>query len=320
MGILNGYLKPGKGVQKKDVSEHFGIKRFFVTFGDKFWRLVVLNLLFFLVNCPIFALFARLAGVGGVPYQAPVNVLFQPLAGVLRHGANPALSALSGVLGIQVEHGYPTAISHILTAVGLLSIFTFGLSSAAMTYVQRNFVRRQPVDVAEDFFSCIKRNFKQALLLGMLDLAVLFVIAFDLVSYFYSNQNFGMLLLMYLTGFLSILYFLMRPYLYLMCVTFDLKIKKIFKNACILAVSGIWRNLLCGFFALLVPILNVVVFGFVPSLGVGMLFIFTVSIAWFFQVYGAWPVIKKHMIDPYYEEKTETEPEKETEAVFEDRG
>jgi uncharacterized membrane protein YesL len=187
-----------------------------------------------------------------------------------------------------------------------------------MTYVQRNFVRRQPVDVAEDFFLCIKRNFKQAMLLGLADLAVLFVIAFDLVSYFYTNQSFGMLLLMYFTGFLSILYFLMRPYLYLMCVTFDLKISKIFKNACILAVSGIWRNLLFGVLAVLVPILNVVVFGFVPSLGVGMLFIFTVSLAWFFQIYGAWPVIKKHMIDPFYEESVSAESE--SEAVFEDRG
>jgi hypothetical protein len=63
----------------------------------------------------------------------------------------------------------------------------------------------------------------------------------------------------------------------------------------------------------------VVVFGFIPSLGVGMLFIFTVSIAWFFQVFGAWPVIKKHMIDPFYEEKTQSEAEKE-EVVFMDRG
>ena len=60
------------------------------------------------------------------------------------------------------------------------------------------------------------------------------------------------------------------------------------------------------------------VFGFIPSLGVGMLFLFTVSIAWFFQIYGAWPVLKKHMIDPFYEEKTASGDGGET--VFEDRG
>ncbi len=318
MGLFNAYLKPGKGVRKKDVAENFGVKRFFTTFGDKFWRIVTLNLMYFLANCPIFGLFAYLAGVGGVPYQTPVNVLFQPLYGVMLHGENPSLNALYGVLGVQIEHGYPSVWTYVLFGVGLLTLFTFGISTAAMTYIHRNFIRREPVDLAEDFFHCIKRNFKQSLALGLIDLGILFVIAFDLVSYFYSNQSFAFLLLLYLTGFLSILYLLMRPYMYLMCVTFDLKITKILKNSCILAVTGIGRNILCSLFALAVLILNVVVFTFIPSLGVGMLFIFTVSIAWFFQVYGAWAVIKKHMIDPFYEEKSEKE-EKE-EAVFTDRG
>jgi hypothetical protein len=48
-----------------------------------------------------------------------------------------------------------------------------------------------------------------------------------------------------------------------------------------------------------------------------MLFIFTVSLSWFFQIYGAWPLVKKHMIDPFYEE--ETVEENEEEAVFRDR-
>ena len=318
MGLFNGYIKPGKGVKKNDVSEKFGFKRFFETFGDKFWRIVTLNLLFFLVNCPLFGLFAYLAGVGGTPYQSPVNVMFQPLRGVMLHGENPALNALYGVVGIQVPGSYPSGWTYLLLGIGLLTLLTFGISTAAMTYVQRNFIRREPVDLAEDFFGCIKRNFKQSMVLGLVDVLFLFVVAYDLVSYMYSNQNFGMLILLYLTGFLSIIYLLMRPYMYLMCVTFDLKIKKIIKNSWILAISGIKRNVFCSFLALLVLILNVVVFAFIPSLGVGMLFIFTASIAWFFQIYGAWPVVKRHMIDPFYEEVKVTEGQEE--AVFEDRG
>ncbi len=318
MGLFNRYLVPGKGIRKKDVAENFGFKRFFTTFGDKFWRLVTLNLMYFLVNCPIFGLFAYLAGVGGIPYRTPTGVLFQPLYGVMLHGENPAHQALYGVVGTQVEHGYPSAFTYVLLAIGLLTLLTFGLSTASMTYIQRNFIRREPVDLAEDFFLCIKRNFKQSLVLGLVDLGILFVIAFDLVNYLYSGQSFGYLLLFYLTIFLSALYLLMRPYLYLMSVTFDLKLGKIIKNACILTVSALVRNLFCSFLALLVLALNVVVFAFIPSLGVGMLFIFTVSIAWFFQVYGAWPVIKKHMIDPFYEETSEKVPSEET--IFEDRG
>lgn len=324
MGLFNGFIKPGKGVRKQDVAQNFGFKRFFTTFGDKFWNLVTLNLLYFLINCPLFAIFAYLAGVGGVPYKTPVNVLFQPLAGVMRHGESHALNALYGVVGTQMEHRYPSTLTNVLLLVGLLSLLTFGISTAAMTYTQRNFVRREPGEIAEDFFGCIKRNWKQSILLGLLDLLFVFVIAFDIVSYLYTNQSFGFLVLFYLTLFLSLIYLLMRPYMYLMVVTFDLKIAKIIKNSWILAISGIGRNLFCGLFALITLVLNVVVFNFVPSLGVGMLFILTASVAWFFQIYGAWPIVKKHMIDPFYEEtaapKKEEEEEEEEGAVFRDRG
>ena len=317
MGLMNRYLKPGKGVKKEDVSRKFGFRRFFVTFGDKFWKIVILNLLFFLINSPLFAVFAYLAGVGGTPYQTPANVLFQPLYGVMLHGSTPLVQNLYGVLGVQIGHRYPSAITNALLAVGLLSLFTFGIATAAMTYVQRNFVKGEPVDLAEAFFGCIKRNWKQSLLLGLFDLFFVFLIAFDLVSYLYANQSFGFLLLLYVTFFLGVIYLLMRPYMYLMCVTFEIRLGRIIKNAWILAISGIRRNLFCGIFALAVPVLNVLTFTFVPSLGVGMLFIFTVSISWFFQIYAAWPVVKKHRIDPFYDEKT---GENEEEAVFTDRG
>lgn len=318
MGLFNTFLKPGKGVTKADTKKTFGLRRFFSTFSDKFWRLVTLNLLFFLVNLPIFGLFARLAVVGGVPYQTPTSVLFQPLAGVMQHTENPAFQALYGVVGIQVEHKAPSTITHILLLIGLLTLVTFGLGTAAMTYVQRNFVKGTPVEMPDDFFLCIKKNWKQAILLGIVDLFFVFVIFFDITSYLYASQSFGMLLLLYASGFISILYLLMRPYMYLMSVTFDIKLSKILKNSWILAVSGIGRNILWSLPALLILILNVLVFNFIPSLGVGMFFIFIVSLAWFFQIYGAWPVLKKHMIDPFYEETEEEIGDEE--AVFQDRG
>ena len=321
MGLFNRYIRPGKGIRKEDVTENFGFRRFFATFGDKFWRLVTLNFLFFVTNAPVFGILAYLAGVGGTPYQAPVNVLHQPLYGVMLHGENPVLSALHGVVGIQVEQSYPSHWTYLCLAVGFLTLFTFGLSTVGLTYIQRNFIRREPVSTAEDYFGSMKRNFKQGLVLGIFDLAVVFIIAFDLVSYFYSSQSFLLLVFMYLTVILSAIYLLMRPYMYLICITFDLKLGKIIKNAWILAISGWKRNIFCGFFSVLVLLLNYITFVMIPSLGVGMVFIFTVSIAWFFQIYGAWPVIKKYMIDPFYEEKpVGAVASEESQAIFEDRG
>ncbi len=317
MGLFHRYTTPGRGVTKEEAAASFGLRRFFSTFADKFWKIITLNLLFFLVNLPIFFYFASLAGVGGVPYSSPAGVLFQPLEGVLLHGQNPALQALGGVVGIQVLTAYPSVWTNLLSLVGALTLITFGLASAAMTYVQRNFVQARPTEVASDFFSCIKRNWKQSILLGLIDLLFVFVIAFDLVNYLYANQSFSMLLMLYATAVISILYLLMRPYLYLMSVTFDIKIPRMIKNSFLLATRAIGRNLLCGVVALAVLVLNVLVFAFLPSMGVAMLFIFTVSIAWFVQIYGAWPVVKKYMIDPYYEE---TPAESSQESVFEDRG
>jgi uncharacterized membrane protein YesL len=262
-------------------------------------------------------LFAYLAGVGGTPYATPTSVLFQPLAGVMLHGENPALQGLYGVVGVQVQHSYPSVFTNVLLGFGLLSLVTCGLGTVAMTYILRNFVKGQPVDLVSDYFPCIKRNAKQAIPLGLLDILVVFMIAYDLIAYVYAGQSFAFLVMMYATVFLSALYLIMRPYLYLMCVTFDIKIRKMFKNALILAVNGLGRNLLCGLAAAVVLLLNVMVFNFIPSLGVAMFFLFTVSISWFFQIYGAWPVLKKHMIDPYYEEAPASQEE---ESVFRDRG
>jgi len=317
MGIFNQYLKEGKGIRKEDVSKKVGLKRFFSIFGDKFWKLLILNVLFFLINVPVFGLFAYLAGVGGEPYHTPVNVLFQPLSGVMLHGENPALQALYGVVGIQTQHSYPTLATNILLWFGLLSFITFGIGTAAITYIQRNYIKGTPVDLTTDFVDSIKRNWKQSILLGILDLVLLFVLLFDLFNYVYAGQSFLTLVMMYATAFLSILYLLMRPYLYLMCVTFDIKIRKMLKNALIMATNGWKRNVPCGLLALFVLFLNVIVFSFIPSLGVGMFFVFTISVAWFFQIYGAWPVLKKNMIDPFYEE---TEEDAQEEVVFRDRG
>ena len=139
-------------------------------------------------------------------------------------------------------------ILDLLFIICSIPVVTFGAAYSAKYYVAMKKIRGEETGTIVPFFKAFKRNFKQSLLLGLVDVGFLFVIAFDVVSYVFSNQNFGMLLLLYLTVFLSAIYLMMRPYMYLMSVTFDLKISKILKNSWILAVSGIGRNLLCSFF------------------------------------------------------------------------
>lgn len=319
MKFFNRFAKPGKGVTKEEAGNRFGFRHFFSLLRDQFWQIVLLNLLFFLVNIFVLGLLAYLANVGGHPFQAPVNPLYGPMRGVWMHGAGEMPGALYGLFGTEVESFYPSAITYVLLGAGILTVFTFGIGFAAMTVVQRDFVRGEPTDTFSDFFYSIKKNWLQALFVGLIDLTIMIVIAFDITSYLYSNSSFGFRILFYATIFLSILYFFMRPYLYLQITTFRIGIFKAIKNSYILALAGIRRNLLCGAVAGFLFLLNYVTFVFLPSIGVILVFMFTVSMAWFLQIFAAWPVVKKHMIDPYYKEETPA-PTSEEETVFKDRG
>ena len=318
MKFFNRFAKPGKGVTKEEAERRFTFRHFFSLIRDRIWQIMLLNLLFLLVNLPLFGLLANVGRVGGEAFQTPVNPLYPVYQGVAAHGHGPSFFALHGVWGTQVEARYPTTLTQVFFYIGLLSILTFGIGHVAMTFVQRNFVKGEPTDLAPDFFGAIKRNWKQGILAGLIDLAFLFVILFDLSNYYYSAPGFGFLILFYITLFISIIYLLMRPFLYLQIVTFRIRIPKAIKNAYIMALAGIRRTLFTSLAAALVLALNVAVFVFLPSMGVVMTLMLTISLAWFLQIFGAWPVVKKYMIDPYYKESS---PEKMSgEAVFTDRG
>ncbi len=111
---------------------------------------------------------------------------------------------------------------------------------------------------------------------------------------------------------------MMRPFIYLISTTFDIKIKKVFKNSSILAMAG-WKRTLIGLLAsAFIFLLNYIVYCYIPSLGALLLFIISVAFAWFIQIYQSYPIVKKYMIDPFYEEKIEDASSDE--AVFTDRG
>ena len=318
MKLFNRYAKPGKGVSKAEAENRYGFRGFFSLIRDRIWQIVITNLLFLLVNLPLFGLLAYVGRVGGVTFQAPVNPLYPVYQGIAAHGHTPSFFAMNGIWGTQVEARYPSALTQVFFWVGLLSLITFGLGTAAMTYIHRNYTKGEPTDLWFDFFSAIKKNWKQAILLGLIDLGLIFVIFFDLSSYYYST-SYVMLLLMYVTLFISIIYLLMRPFLYLQIVTFRVKIPKAIKNAYIMALAGVKRNLFCSISAALVLALNVVIFLFLPSMGVVMTLMLTISLAWFLQIFGAWPVVQKYMIDPYYKSAAPAKPLPEEERVFTDR-
>lgn len=116
--------------------------------------------------------------------------------------------------------------------------------------------------------------------------------------------------------FLLILYSFMRNYMYILLVTFKLSLFKILKNSFIFAVLGIKRNLVALLGMLVVCFINVYAFVLLPLVGLTLPLIITTATLSFIGTYAAYPIIKKYMITPYYDDEEVFE---EYDRIFVDR-
>lgn len=222
-----------------------------------------------------------------------------------------------------------------------LPLVTVGLADVGLTYITRNFTREKHAFVWSDFVGTIKKNWKQALPIGLLNAVMEIVLVIDV--YYYSHldiqSSVTRVIVTAIAMLLLVVFTFMRYYIPLMIVTFKLNWKQMYKNALIFAFVNVFPNLLItlfvGVFYFLVyaalftanyPLLAVLVFYY--------LFFFPAFRSFLIQ-FCIFPKVKKHMIDPYYEEHPqEDHAEKQAlgiqdevmekkareEAVFEDRG
>lgn len=194
---------------------------------------------------PAVFIFISFAGTPDGSLPTPQNALYPQIFGIAQYEpSSPVVQALSGVFGISTKIAVRGVWSNVLMYAGLLLFLTYGAANVGMTYILRGMVRRQYVYLWHDFMQAIKRNFKQALVMGALDLAVMALLAYDLLVYRANDVNFIYNLFFYLILLFTILYFMMRFYIYLIMITFDLSLIKIIKNALIFSLLGIKRNLM----------------------------------------------------------------------------
>jgi len=196
-----------------------------------------------------------------------------------------------------------TTADYVLFALTALLLLTWGPVRVGVTYLLRNMLRGKPVMMWQDFKDSILRNWKQALLFGIIDLSIAGLILYD-IMFFWLNYNLNMMMstLFFSALTLALLYFFMRNYIYLMIVTFDLSLFKMFKNALRFAVLGLKRNFMffLGTIAL-AAIEYFLMYAYFP-LAVIIPFVILPSMLVTMGVYAAFPVIKKYMIDDYYVE------------------
>ncbi len=293
--------RDGKGVDPgEDTTPN--LKFFFKQFGRKFSKIISLNILM------IFQVLPLLIGVYLYFVATPTTpTMYSPefaaLFGMQETSSSLCTSIDLGLFSFQL--GLPTYNTYIYWVIGILVallVITFGWQMVGSTYVLRGLVRGDSVFILSDYFYAIKKNLKQGFIMGLIDCLIIFVLGFD-IYFFYTSEQSPMTNFMYALIFaMIILYVVFRFYTYLMLVTFNMKISKIFKNALIFTVLGIKRNLLAIAGILIATAIAIVpIVLFLPmGLGVALVlpFIYYLGVCGFISTYAAYPVIKKYMIDP----------------------
>ena len=295
--------REGKGVSKEEADLPPRIKKFFILYKRDFFRLLSVNLLIVFGNFPLLFFLLGISGVLNTAFATHGIQAFTVFSGIFAQECISApLLALNGILGAPTMGTSYTTITYIFIAIGILAVFTFGLVNVGTTYLLRNMIKGDPVFVMSDFIYAIKRNFKQGFLYGILDLVLLALIPAN-VMILSQGEGFFNGLLFWLNLVIGILYVMMRCYIYLQIITFDLSLKKILKNSFIFAFIGFKR-------------LAVAIFGNILLIGLALLLAYSgamLSLAILFPVallfsncaymtaYAAYFKIKEIMIDPYYQ-------------------
>lgn len=309
--------RDGKGVDPgEDTTPN--LRFFFKQLARKFSKIVSLNILMIFQVIPILIciyLYVFASPTTPTQYYPEYAALFG-----IQEAASTAAGAVNmGIFSFQL--GLPTYNTYVYWVIGallLLLVLTYGWQKVGSIYVMRGLVRGDSVFVFSDYFYAIKKNLKQGFVLGLIDCAIMFILGYDLFFFFNTEQTGFTNFIYVMTLALIVLYIIFRFYTYLMIVTFNIKITKAFKNALIFIVLGIKRNVMALLGLVVVTALAIVpIMLFLPmGLGVALVLplIYYLGVCAFIYTYAAYPVIKKHMIDPVV--PTKTEPDEE-EAVTE---
>jgi uncharacterized membrane protein YesL len=233
-----------------------------------------------------------------------------------------------GIFGMQGVVTVGNSVTAALYFAALAVFLTFGFANAGMTFILRAYTRSEFVFLWHDFFGTIKKNFFVAFALGAADLAFIGLIIFSSFHYYTASMDFSYTILFFFFFSSGGIYFLMRFDLCVLLFTFRLSPIKLIKNAFILALLGIKRNVAAILGIAVFALICVAILVFSVPLGVTIPFFFIMAHCGFMACFAVYPNVKKYMIDPYYAEKDEKggkggkddKIEIEEEPVFIDRG
>lgn len=255
------YGNPNKPDLKKEDMPQGRFKIFFTVLQVRFWKLIQLNLLYSIFWIPAF-------------FVVYVNLMY-----LIQAQEMPEL--LNNIQGIG------TTMVLFLLPCFLIA----GPATAGATYVVRNWARDEHAWVWSDFKDAWKMNWKESLIIMLINGLALIIFHVNLNFYrLQAQQNFLFSILYYFILIAGLIYAMMNMFIFPMLVTYKLKVRQIFKNAFIFTMAELPRTFVI--FAIAAIIFGVVfyysIIFIIPLFLVGFTFpmLITTSYAnWVFDKY-----------------------------------
>ena len=194
-----------------------------------------------------------------------------------------------------------------------LPIVTYGLADVGFAHVTRSMAREKHSFGKQDFFDTIKKNWKQALFVGILNLLLTAAMIYSLFFY-YASPGTMATIITGVTLFCFVTFTIMKYYMPFLIVTFSLSTKQLYKNTFRFVFLCLPRNLVMLFSLLAFDVLIVFLLfmnsPFGAMLGSLLLFLVYPGFRAFLIQFTVFDPIRKYMIDPYYEEHPDADIEK----------
>lgn len=185
--------------------------------------------------------------------------------------------------------------------------------------ILRNIASERPVFLWHDYWKAFKENFKQGIIMGFVDAVFVIAVSFAFPMYFNMAAENNMFYIPFAICLVcSLIFLMMHFYIYLLIASTTLDLWRIIKNSFLLTAIDVKVSFI-NLVVTVILVLAVAMFWPYTS----FIFILLPSFLGLMYAFNCFPVIRKYVIQPYYDEKGESNPEfsyKETEgeAVFVD--
>ena len=242
--------RDGKGVEKVEEGPK-NFVNFFKLYFRKFSKLLSVNLILIFLVLPI--IISAAVFIMGPTTLSSGSPLFPTLYGASFMSRSPAADIMMAINGRQLSVPvYNSYVYYVIAAIGVVYVITFGWQNVAGTYLARSLVRGDPVFVISDYFYAIKKNWRQGLIMGLLDCLFIGVLIVDYLYFRYHAETFMLNVMYFATVAIIYIYYTMRFYTYMQMITFDISLWKILKNSLIFTALGVKRNVVAtlGLFVL----------------------------------------------------------------------